>query len=398
MSINSKLVADGHDIRLNLFLGLANWSLFLDRIPHDVVNQITAKNYGFSGAVDLFIFISGYTAAIAYARIALERGIIVGATRIIKRLGQLYAAYVVLFVGYIVLITYVAAQYAAPDIINEFNIAGLIDQPVNILGHGLLLQAKPLNLDVLQLYVLLTGCLVPMLWLLTRAPDLTMIGSLVLYLAARRFGWNLPSFPDGYWYFNPFCWQLLFVFGAWLALGGTKRFGPMLKSPLLLYTAIAYLVFALAMMLAGRFPDVAQFFPAWLVDAFNPIDKVNLPPYRVLHFVAVAFVVTRFVCKDSPVLQSPFLNPLIKCGEESFAVFCIGVFLSFIGHFALTLSAGSVADQILVSVAGIAVMTFIAYYLSWSRQQDLWKSLAPADDRQTRANSIRSRLETGVGA
>src|SRR6202000_212464 len=189
MNINLKSVADGHDVRLNLFLGLAHWSLFLDHIPHDAVNQITARNYGFSGAADLFIFIAGYTAAIAYATVALERGFIVGATRIIKRLGQLYATYVVLFVGYIVLITYVASEYAAPDIINEFNIAGLIDQPVNILGHGLLLQAKPLNLDMLQLYVLLTACLVPVLWLVARGAGLTMVGSVRLSLPAARVAW-----------------------------------------------------------------------------------------------------------------------------------------------------------------------------------------------------------------
>jgi hypothetical protein len=396
MNINLKSVADGHDVRLNLFLGLAHWSLFLDHIPHDVVNQITARNYGFSGAADLFIFIAGYTAACAYATVALERGVIVGTTRIIKQLGQLYATYVVLFVGYIVLITYVAAQYAAPDLINEFNISGLIDQPINILGHGLLLHATPLNLDVLQLYVLLTACLVPVLWLLTGAPDLTMVGSIALYLAARWFDWNLTSFPDGYWYFNPFCWQLLFVFGAWVGLGGAKRFIPLLRSPLLLYVAIAYLAFALAMTLAGRFLDVAQLFPSWLVGAFNPIDKVNLSPYRVLHFIAVVFVVTRFVHQDSPALKSPIVDPLVKCGEQSLAVFCIGVFLSFIGHFALSLSAGTVADQILVSIAGIAIITFAAYYLSWSRQQDLWKSRAPADDRQT--GPLSSGLETGASA
>ncbi len=396
MNLNSKLVADGHDVRLNLFLGLANWSLFLDHIPHDVVNQLTARNYGFSGAADLLIFVSGYAAAINYASITLERGFVIGATRILKRLGQLYGAYVVLFVSYVVLISYVAAQYSAPDIINEFNITGLIDQPVNILSHGLILQARPLNLDVLQLYVLLTACLIPLLWLLMRVPDLTLIGSLALYVAARWFGWNLSSFPDGSWYFNPFCWQLLFVLGAWLALGGARRLGPLLRSPLLLYAGIAYLIFALAMTLAGRFPDVAQLFPAWLVDAFNPIDKVNLSPYRALHFVVVAFVVTRFVRKDSPALKSPIFRPLIKCGEQSLAVFCIGVFLSFIGHFVLTLSAGSIADQILVSIAGLAIMTFLAYYLSWSRRQDVWKSRTTVEDRKTGA--VRSSLKTGMGA
>ncbi|HVX78861.1 MAG TPA: OpgC domain-containing protein [Bradyrhizobium sp.] len=396
MNLNSKLVADGHDVRLNLFLGLANWSLFLDHIPHDVVNQLTARNYGFSGAADLLIFVSGYAAAINYASITLERGFVIGATRILKRLGQLYGAYVVLFVSYVVLISYVAAQYSAPDIINEFNITGLIDQPVNILSHGLILQARPLNLDVLQLYVLLTACLIPLLWLLMRVPDLTLIGSLALYVAARWFGWNLSSFPDGSWYFNPFCWQLLFVLGAWLALGGARRLGPLLRSPLLLYAGIAYLIFALAMTLAGRFPDVAQLFPARLVDAFNPIDKVNLSPYRALHFVVVAFVVTRFVRKDSPALKSPIFRPLIKCGEQSLAVFCIGVFLSFIGHFVLTLSAGSIADQILVSIAGLAIMTFLAYYLSWSRRQDVWKSRTTVEDRKTGA--VRSSLKTGMGA
>jgi len=396
MHINLKRVADGRDIRLNLFLGLANWSLFLDHIPHDVVNQITARNYGFSGAADLFIFISGYTAAIAYAGITLDRGFIVGATRIVKRLGQLYAGYVVLFVSYIVLITYVAARYSAPEIINEFNIAGLIDQPVNILGHGLLLQAKPLNLDVLQLYVVLTAGLVPVLWLLVRAPDLTMAGSIVLYLSARWFGLNLSSFPDGYWYFNPFCWQLLFVLGAWLALGGAKRFSRLRKSPLLLGAGVAYLAFALAMTLAGRFSGVAQIFPARLVDAFNPVDKVNLAPHRALHFIALAFVVTHFVRKGSPALKSPIFDPLVKCGEQSLAVFCFGVFLSFIGHVALTLSAGSVTDQILVGIAGIAIMTFVAYYLSWSRRQDVWKSLTPADDRhQFEAEDRRRCLELG---
>jgi hypothetical protein len=396
MHINLKQVADGHDIRLNLFLGLANWSLFLDHIPHDVVNRITTRNYGFSGATDLLIFVSAYAAAITYAEITLERGLIVGATRIVKRLGQLYAGYIVLFVSYVVLISYVAAQYSAPDIINEFNIAGLIDQPVNILGHGLLLQAKPLNLDLLQLYVLLTACLVPLLWLLVRAPDLTMVGSIVLYFSARWSGLNLSSFPDGYWYFNPFCWQLLFVLGAWLALGGAKRFSSLWKSPLLLGAGVAYLVFALAVTLAGGFSGAAQIFPNWLVETFNPTDKVNLAPYRVLHFIALAVVVTHFVRKDSPALKSPIFDPLVKCGEQSLAVFCFGVFLSFIGHVTLTLSAGSVTDQILVSIAGIAVMTFVAYYLSWSRRQDIWKNLTAADDRQTTA--ISSTLGTGAGA
>jgi hypothetical protein len=218
MNIKANLAANDQDLRLNLFLGLANLFLFLDHIPNNVVNFITSRNYGFSGASDLFVFISGYTAATVYGRIMLERGVIVGATRIFKRAWQLYAAYIVLFTTYVVSIGYIAAQYSAPDLINEFNISAYIELPVKILYHALFLQSKALNLDVLQLYTVLMLCLPPVLWMMMRKPVLTMASSLALYCGARGFGWNLASYPDGDWYFNPFCWQLLFVFGGWAAL------------------------------------------------------------------------------------------------------------------------------------------------------------------------------------
>src|SRR5436190_23317474 len=93
---------EGRDQRLDLVRGLANWFIFLDHIPNNAVNWITIRNYGFSGAADLFIFISGYAASIVYAKMMLERGFVVGATRIFKRVWQLYVAYIVLFAIYIV--------------------------------------------------------------------------------------------------------------------------------------------------------------------------------------------------------------------------------------------------------------------------------------------------------
>ena len=55
----------------------------------------------------------------------LERGFIVGATRLTKRVWQLYVAHIILFVIYIAAIGYVAQRYNDPEIINEFNVAGL---------------------------------------------------------------------------------------------------------------------------------------------------------------------------------------------------------------------------------------------------------------------------------
>jgi hypothetical protein len=370
MNIKAILAQNARDVRLDLFLGIANWSLFLDHIPHNIVNWITIRNFGFSGAADAFIFISGYSASIVYANIMLERGTVVGATRVFKRAWQLYAAYIVLFAIYIVIIGDVAARYAAPDIFYEFNIAGLLDQPIRIIGHGLLLQSRALNVDVLQLYVMLMACFPAVLWMMLRKPGLTMAGSIALYFAARTFEWNLSSYPDGVWYFNPFCWQLLFVFSAWCALGGSKERWSFLRSPILLNLGIAYLIFALVMTMAGRFPEFGTMFPSWLFDAFNPNDKTNLAPYRFLHFVVIAFLVTRFVSKDWRGLQWPIFQPLIICGQQSLSVFCVGVFLSFAGRLVLTTSSGSLMAQVFVSVSGIAIMTLVACYISWSKRQD----------------------------
>src|SRR5438034_854749 len=203
-SMKAELAARDGDLRLRLLLGIAAWFLFLDHIPHNAVSLLTMRNFGFSGSIDLFVFVGGYTAAILYGKMMLERGFVVSATRIFKRLWQLYAAY-------IDLIGYVARKSRAPELIGEFNVAGIVDHTIRTLIHGLLLQAKPLNLDVLQLFIVLMAIFPFVLFGMVRRPNVTMAGSIGLYLAARQFDWKLSSFPDGRWSLNPFSWQLLFA-------------------------------------------------------------------------------------------------------------------------------------------------------------------------------------------
>lgn len=370
MTGNSAFVRQARDTRLYLFLGLANWFIFLDHIPNNTVSLFTLRNFGFSGATDLFVFISGYAAALAFAPIMLERGTIVGATRVLRRTWQLYASFIVLFAIYAVSIGDVATRYAAPDIIYEFNVAGLLDDPVRTVAHGLLLQSKALNLDLLQLCVALTACFPVALWLMLRAPDLTLAASLALYVAARQFEWTLSTFPDGNWFFNPFCWQLLFVLGAWCALGGASRLGRRFRAPAWAYLGIAYLVFAFVITMAGRFPVFGDMLPTWLHDAFIPNDRTNLGFYRILHLAVLALFATRLIARNWRGLNWPILRPLVVCGEQSLSVFCAGVFLSLAGHFILVTGSGSLAAQILVSVSGIAIMTLVASYVSWSKRQD----------------------------
>jgi hypothetical protein len=370
--MKAELAARDGDLRLGLLLGIAAWFLFLDHVPHNAVSRLTMRNFGFSGAVDLFVFVGGYTAAILYGRMMLERGFVVTATRIFKRLWQLYAAYIVLFVIYINLIGYVARQSAAPALIGEFNVTGIVDHTIRTLIHGLLLRAKPLNLDVLQLLIVLMAVFPLVLLGMVRRPNVTVATSIGLYFAARQFDWNLSAFPDGHWYLNPFCWQILFVLGAWFALSGPNQIGAVHKVQefaILRAAAWLYLFLALAVTMAGKFPQAA-IVPDILRDVFGPNDRENLAPHRVLHFLTLAFLFTYMVPRDWSGFRWPALQPAIKCGQEWLAVFCAGVFLSFAGHLVLITGPDSLAMQVLVSLAGILIMTGVAYYVSWSKRQD----------------------------
>ena len=370
MRVRADISFGARDVRLDLFRGLANWAIFLDHIPHEVLNWTTSRNYGFSDAADLFVFISGYTAALAFGRIMVERGYLAAASRLSKRAFELYAAHIIVVAVYIAVIAYASREFLDPDDLNQFNVAIFLHMPFREFIQALALRYRPVNLDVLPLYILLMGAFAPALWLMLRKPNWILAGSIVLYLADRHFGWNLATSPSGSWYFNPFAWQLLFVLGAWTALGGARAVRPILETRAAFRLAIAYLLFGFVVTTAARFPDIGNLVPHWILQPFDPNDKTNLAPYRVLHFIALAIVVTRFLPLDSPILRWRALAPLIQCGRKSLQVFCLGIVLSFCAHAVIELSLNSLWVQIFVGATGISLMTAVAYCRTRLKQRD----------------------------
>jgi hypothetical protein len=370
MTADVALPPSPRDLRLDLFRGLANWAIFLGHIPDTALTWLTTRNYGFSDGADLFVFISGYTATLVFGTMMLKRGFLIGATRLSRRVWQLYVAHVLLFVFYMTAVHFLAHNFDIPHLMDQFNVAGLMDQPVETMTQGLLLKLKPLNLDVLPLYIVLMGFFPPVLWLMLRYKNWVMLGSALLYLAARHYGWNFPSYPSGVWYFNPFTWQLLFVLGGWLVLGGATRFVFLVQSRFVVFLSAIYLLFALVMTLAAQVTELQGIVPTGLFEAVSPNDKTNLAPYRVVHLACLIVLVVRLIPVDWPALRRPVFRPLIKCGQQSLEVFCVGVFLSFIAHVVLQAVGDGYVPQLLVGAAGLAVMTGVAYYRSWSKSVD----------------------------
>jgi hypothetical protein len=357
------------DLRLDLFRGMGLWMIFLDHIPHDVVAWLTLRNYGFSDAAEFFVFISGYLAGYIYGPIVRGGNFLAATKRLVLRAWQMYVAHILLFLIFTAQIARTARKFDNPMYENEFNVFNFLQHPDVLIGQALTLRYKPVNLDVLPLYIALVLASPLMLWCLVRRPNWTLLGSALLYVAARWFDWNFASYPPGTtWYFNPFAWQLLFVFAAWCGVGGAAHLQFLMRSRVALAVAVAWMLFALVIVMTWHVQFLEALVPKWMIKAIYPIDKTDLDMLRLTHFLALALVVTRFLPRNWTLLSSKWLRPLVLCGQHSLAIFCLGVFLSFGAHWILVQYSKGLWEQLAVSAAGIVIMVAAAWFLNRAAQ------------------------------
>jgi hypothetical protein len=352
------------ELRLDLFRGLALWLIFIDHVSPDVLCWFTIRSYGFSDAAEIFIFISGYTAAFVYGRAMFESGFEIATARILRRVWQIYAAHILLFTLVVAEVSYVAITLEKPFYAKEMEVVAFLDQPGPAMVQALLLRYRPLNMDVLPLYIVMMAFLPLILQLIKWRADLTLAASVALYALTWRYDLHLTAFPDGFWGFNPFAWQLLFVFGAWCALGGARRMSRFIASPVAVWIAFAYVLAAFGVTLTWYFPQLNHL-PHWLEWWMYPIDKTDLDVLRFAHFLALAVIALYFVPPGWPGLQSRWLWPMILCGQRSLEIFCLGVALAFTGYFVLTETAAGLGLHFLVGICGILIMSAFAWLLSW---------------------------------
>ena len=352
------------DLRLDLFRGIGLWMIFLDHIPHDVVSWLTLRNYGFSDAAEFFVFISGYLAGFIYGPIIKAGHFLAALKRLWKRAIEMYVAHIMLFLVFTAQIARTVRRFDNPLYEDEFNVHSFLLHPDVLIGQALTLRYKPVNLDVLPLFIVLIGTAPFMLWAMVRRPNLTLLGSIVLYICARVFDLNFASYPAGTtWYFNPFAWQLMFIVAAWCGTGGANRIWPIVQSRLALAAAGLWILFAFLVVMSWHFAILGAWIPAWLNKIIYPIDKTDLDMFRFTHFLAFALIVSRYVPHDWAPLKFKWLRPAIMCGRHSLPIFCFGVFLSFAAHWVLMQYTRGVWEQLVVSAAGVLTMIGIAWVL-----------------------------------
>jgi hypothetical protein len=349
----------GRDLRIDACRGIALWWIFLDHIPNNIGTWLTPRNYGFSDAAEVFMFMSGVTCTRAYGATWGCEGWTGVISRTLRRSWDIYVAFLLLTLASAILIHLVGGGPSA----DASNTRILLDQPGPTLARAAILQYRPVNADVLPIFVLLHLLFAPLLWLLLRVPNLTLAGSLALYVLVHVFGWTVPAWPESHWAFNPMAWQLLVVLGAWWIIAG-NRVQRWVRSRTTLVLAVLYLLFSLVIALSWRIKPLEALIPQTLAHLLYPLDKSNLAPLRLLHFLAIAVLAAWWVPRNWRALKTPVMRGAIRCGQNSLPIYCLGVLLAFVSHVALLDISNGIAMQIALSVGGIMVMILAATLLN----------------------------------
>jgi hypothetical protein len=354
------------DYRLDFFRGLALLFIFIDHIPDNTISYFTLRSFAFCDAAEVFIFISGYTAALAYGPVFGREGVAMGVARIYRRVWQLYVAHLCLFMIFNAEVAYTLKFLYNPLFADELQVGDYLNDPGEAFIRVLSLQFQPSLLNILPLYIALLLVLPLLILCIRQHVLLGLVPSSAIWLAANLFGWNMPGFPAGrLWYFDPFAWQFLFAIGVSLGSTRSAEHGRLSPNGWLPRAAIVYAVIAAFISLSWSMHDAVNRIPQFIFLPETWVDKTMLPPLRLLSVLTLAVLVGTFVPRQAGFLTSPAGWLIVLCGQNSLQVFCLSILLAVLANFVLNLAGYGLLIQCLVNLVGLFVMFGAGLLLAW---------------------------------
>jgi len=375
------------DPRLDFFRGIAMLIIFIAHVPANLWARFIPARYGWSDATEMFVFCSGFAAALAFGSTFYKASFAYGTMRIGYRVWQIYAAHIAMFI-FIATLVFAATQVFGDTrhYVDQLNLGWFFSNP----GEGLLglftLTYVPNYFDILPMYI---GALimVPAVMAFARIhPAAALAFVVAVYASVYAFGLRLPAHPDHdhiRWFFNPLAWQLLFFTGFAFALGWLPA--PKISRG----WVIAAIIFVVLSAPTANW-RIAQDYETlrWVRELIWGFQgKTDFGLVRYLHFLALAYIALAIVNPRIDALRGAWAKPIITVGQNSLAVFLLGMGLSRV--------AGMVLDQIdrtpltfaLVNLGGMAIIVGFAYWCTMLRKQP-WRKLA-ADYDAARASDAR---------
>ncbi len=351
----------GRDHRLDVFRGLALVTIFINHVPGNVFENLTSRNFGFSDAAEAFVLMSGIAVGLAYARGFRAGDLFKSAMRVWRRAGTLYVTHIVTTALAVAILAAGVVFLDTIDVLPRVNFTVLLDQPLKAM-IGLPLMTHQLGyLNILPLYSTLL-LISPFYILIGLWSRLALVAvAFAVWVLAGTFRLNVPNFPlEGGWFFNPVSWQLVYAIGIAAGLAALEKRKLVHYRSWLFTLSLAYLLFSFLWVRGEMGPlPIEPYLPFYL----GGFDKTFLPLPRLLHVLALAYVLTNLAAV-SRLLALPAFRPIELIGQHGLAVFAVGSVLSIALQVFRARYETSMFEDAALIVGGLLLQYGVALFLS----------------------------------
>lgn len=382
MSTTSQpMPATGRDHRVDFYRGIALAMIFVNHIPGTVWENYTSRNFGFSDAAEIFVFLAGFASAFAYAKPFLTGSRLVASIKAWRRAGVLYLVHVTLTMIAIGLFGWAALAFGQGGMLRQFGLEMYMDQPIETLVGTVTLGHQLGYVNILPMYAVILLMLPVMLLIVQVFGRLgLLVASIAFWIATSVFTINVPIYPyEGGWFFNPFAWQLLFAIGLYCGLSKWQRGYSVPFNAYVYAAALAYLLFAFLFVRFDAWGAEEMLGLPFLIAEF---DKTFVTVPRLLHVLALIYVFAH-APTSSPLARISRGNPFAMLGRHSLPVFAVGTTLSLVCQVIRFDQPASLARDTIIILAGLGLQFALAAYIDW------W--------RGAQADVARRKMEKAVG-
>ncbi len=356
------------DPRLDVWRGIAMLIILVAHIQWNPWAAFIPAKFGPSDAAEMFVFCSGYAAAIAFGGTFARLGFWVGTARILHRCWQIYWAHAGLYLVTIV-VTLGVMQGLGPTAQNwagQLNVEPLLDDTARNLFAFFTLTYVPNYFDILPMYMVIL-LMVPIVVALQRLSTWAAVAFCLGLYAAAWAGLALPAEPwsERTWFFNPFAWQLLFFTGFALSRGWLP------KVPYKGWLLLLALAYVLVMIPLSRW----QIY--WEIDWLKAVHdalwvngfKSNQHPLRYLHVLALTYLAAYAVHGRGAWLTSRPLRPIVKVGQQALAAFMTSMLTAWLLTIALDYTDRGPLAVAAANLIGLATVIAAAYVVGWYKAE-----------------------------
>lgn len=403
MMSQSPIVKSPRDPRLDVWRGIAMLIIMVAHIPMNHWGNFIPARFGPSDAAEMFVFCSGYAAAIAFGGTFERHGWWMGTRRILFRCWQIYWAHLGLFFT-IALICVWSTEFVqarlgedATNYVIKLNLTKFFTETDMALAGLFTMTWVPNYFDILPMYFVILVMVPIVMGLRSLHPAAPFVFCIGLYVATWVFDLGLPAEPwsERRWFFNPLAWQLLFFTGFAISRGWIK------VPPVDWRLIVAGLVFVVLMVPVSRwqiYTVVEPFTVAGLTIHFEAIRswlrleplglqgmfKTNEHPLRYIHVLTLSYLAVCLVKGREHWLRRFPVTILEKVGQQALAAFLwsmafawfLGVIMDNIDPlllwaFGVQLDYARLTLPVLaaVNLTGIGSVIAVCYIAGWYKSQ-----------------------------